>query len=1073
MTGPGFLGSVEVDVELNVRDVGPRLRRALRRPAERVGEEVERQWARSGGDAGRSYADAFRKAVGRGDFASGLSRSARRSFDGFTTEAERAADRAKRALAEATRSEQLLRIDADIRQAQAKIRELESKRGDTTINVDADIARAQARIRSLAARRDVLSINVDTDGLDAARKQMAALAARSAEVAEQSQRARHAIGSLVVTGAKITAVGAAAGGAAAVMGSLAVNTLAVGAALGQAAGSVTLLPAALGSMTASVGALVVGFQGMGEALGAVMDEDPDKLADAMKELTPAARSAVRAFQSLRPQLEEIREATQESLFAGLDDEIRRLDSTLLPTLERGLSRVAEGLNRQLDALFDALSDRGNLAQFDAVFENTAIAAEALAPAVKDVTRALGTLSGVGSGFMPRLAEATADAASKFANFIEHAERTGELAGFMERSIDAMSQLGRIVRNVGSGIGSVFSAASEASGGLLGNLEALTAKFAEWAGSDTGQDTMLSLFESLKTVADAVMPVIKNLVELIANDLAPLLGEVAETVGPGAVEFVKGLGEAIGNATPGIVEFAESFGDLLTRAAPLLDDIGAAVGFLAESLGTLVGWVSPVVGAFADLNDSMGGVPLKIAAVVAGVYALNRAFSALSLSSGLRDLSKQTRRELDGVGREVDRAGRDVENKGRTFGQRLGSGLTKGVKALPIVGAVAAVLNEMIELTDAKTGEVVGLIDAIGLGLSRAWDAVASAFGPKKVAGQAESVVDRYGEAFARLPDEVRAGLMELDATFSDAYLFHEEAGRELVRQLAEGYLAGTEQVRFAVGEFWSGMALDAQTGTTNMNTAVTGAMTTMQAVMTGGLSMLQTANTSAWQDIVTMTTSKSLSASEAVRGSIAVARTVMSGGLAAMVSDTSSAWSRMQSSTRSGSSGVRSAAAGVASGLAAQFGGLPGKFFAVGRDMMAGLRSGIVSMAFTVAASVGNVVGGAIAMARRMAATNSPSRVFMQIGRDMGAGLAIGMQQTQRMVANAGGGLAVAAAGGAAGVIDGMPGVHGGTGGVSSRTFSSNRQVTNNFTISTAAQDPRAVAAMVKARIDSAAAGVI
>jgi hypothetical protein len=97
----------------------------------------------------------------------------------------------------------------------------------------------------------------------------------------------------------------------------------------------------------------------------------------------------------------------------------------------------------------------------------------------------------------------------------------------------------------------------------------------------------------------------------------------------------------------------------------------------------------------------------------------------------------------------------------------------------------------------------------------------------------------------------------------------------------------------------------------------------------------------------------------------------------------------------------------------------------------------------------------------------------MQIGRDMGAGLAIGMQQTQRMVAGAGGGLALAATGGAAGVLDGIPGVHGGTGSVSNRSFSSSRHVTNNFTISTAAQDPRAVAAMVKARIDSAAAGVI
>ncbi|AFM10396.1 hypothetical protein PIS_007 [Saccharomonospora phage PIS 136] len=906
---------------------------------------------------------------------------------------------------------------------------------------------------------------------------MAALAARSAEVAEQSQRARHAIGSLVVTGAKITAVGAAAGGAAAVMGSLAVNTLAVGAALGQAAGSVTLLPAALGSMTASVGALVVGFQGMGEALGAVMDEDPEKLAEALEDLTPAARSAVRAFQSLRPQLEEIRKATQESLFKGLDDEIRRLNSTLLPTLEKGLSKVAEGLNKQLDALFDALSDRGNLTQFDAVFENTAIAAEMLAPAVRDATRALATLAGVGSGFMPRLAEATAEAAENFANFVQRANETGELAGFMKRSIDAMSQLGRVVRNVGSGIGSVFSAASEASGGLLDNLEALTAKFAEWAGSDTGQDTMLSLFESLKTVADAVMPVIRNLVELIGNDLAPVIADLAEALGPSVAETIEKLGEGLSNAGPGLVTFAEAMSDLLDAVGPLLPELGSLVRAIGNSLGNAIkvasAIIGPLVDAFLAFNDSLDGLPGQVLAFAAALVVLRKAMAG----GWMAKFGKESKTAVAGLSTEIEKEGGKAAKTARTAGEKIGAGFRKGVNGLKRVGGLgiaAMIADEFIQLEDSVTGETAGIVEAMAISLGRAWDYVTGQGAPKvEIAGQAQSIVEAYGEEMAKLPPLVRERLMQVGFAFEEATGATSEQARAFANSLAAEYLTGLQNANLAFTDFWSKVALDAQTGTTNVNTAVAGAMTTMQAVMTGGLSMLQTANTSAWQDIVTMTTSKSLSASEAVRGSIAVARTVMSGGLAAMVSDTSSAWSRMQSSTRSGSSGVRSAAAGVASGLASQFGGLPGQFFAIGQNMMSSLRGGILSMAMTVASSVGNVVGGAIAMARRMAAINSPSRVFMQIGRDMGAGLAIGMQQTQRMVAGAGGGLAVAAAGGAAGVIDGMPGVHGGTGGVSSRTFSSNRQVTNNFTISTATQDPRAVAAIVKARIDSAAAGVI
>jgi hypothetical protein len=1080
VTGPGYLGAVEVDVELNVRDVGPRLRRALRRPAERVGEEVERQWVRSGGDAGRSYADAFRKAVGRGDFASGLSRSARRSFDGFTTEAERAADRAKRALAEATRSEQLLRIDADIRQAQAKIRELESKRGDTTINVDADIALAQARIRSLAARRDVLSINVDTDGLDAARKQMAALAARSAEVAEQSQRARHAIGSLVVTGAKITAVGAAAGGAAAVMGSLAVNALAVGAALGQAAGSVSLLPAALGSMTASVGALVVGFQGMGEALGAVMDEDPDKLADAMKELTPAARSAVRAFQSLRPQLAEIREATQEALFKGLDDDITRLNSTLLPKLESGLSRVAEGLNKQFEALFSALSDSRNLNQFDRVFENTAKSAEILAPAVEDLVRAFSILAGVGSNSLPRLANAMARTSERFADFMEHAEQTGELADFIDRSIDSMAQLGRIVGNVGVGVGGVFSAASEASGGLLDNLEELTARFREWSQSAEGQATMVSLFESIKDTSDAVMPVLRELADVVANTLAPLLADLAEALGPSLATVIDKLGQALDAAAPGLNEFAEAFGDLLDAVAPLLPALGEIVsavgGAFATAMRTAAAVIKPLVDAFKTVNDALGGIPGRVLAFASAVLVLRRAVKGDWLGKFGRD-AKDAKGAVGGLSKGVEKEGDKAAKTARTAGQKIGRALRSGVgfaKKIPGLGLAVAIGDELVQVRDTVTGETEGIFTAAAISIGRAWDFLTGKGAPVvKVKGQAQTIADAYGEAMARIPQEARNRLIETSFVMKEQLGMTSEQAREFANRMAQSYLEGLQNMNLVSTNFWSNLALDIQTGTTNMNTAVTSAMTSMQAVMSGGLSLLQVENRSVWQDIYTVTHSNAVSASEAVNGAMAVAKTAMTGGLAAMVSASASSWDSMRNSTVSGGNQVRSTVRSVANGLAGAFGGLPGKFYGIGQGMMAGLRDGIMSMALSVALTAGNVVAGAVNMAKRIAQINSPSRVFMEIGRGMGEGLAIGMQQMSRTVAGAGGGLAAAAVGGAGSVLDGMPGLYGGTGGTSTRAYNNTSNVTNHFTITTAAQDPRAVAALVKARIDSSVAGVM
>ena len=1203
MTGPGHLGSVEVDVELNIADIGPRLRRALRRPAERIGEEMERAWGRSGTRSGAAYGDAMRAAM-------------RRASRGMAAESTRVgadvADRLRDALAAATREEQLLQIDADITKAHRKLAELRDQ--DLTVEVDAEIQRALARIRALTARRDLLQLQLDIDGAGVARRQLD-------DVSDSGRQLASVLGNVVATGSKIGVIGAAAVGAVGGLSSLTLGAVGLTSALAQASGTVATLPALFSGAAASITALVVGFQGMGEALGAVMDEDPDKLADALEELTPAAQAAVRAFQRLRPALEDIREATQESLFAGLDDEIRRLDSTLLPQLERGLSRVAEGLNTQFEALLASLADTGNLSQWDRVFDNTAVAAEKLAPAIEDTVAALSTLAGVGSGTMPRLADATARAADQFNRFIQNAEQTGELAGYINRSIDGLTQLGRIVGNVGAGIGNVFNAAEASTGGFAQSLEDLTAQFRAWSGSLEGQETLSAFFESLHATAEAATPVVREFVDSVARDLAPVVAQLAQTLGPAVADAIARLGDGVDAAGPGLVQLAEGLADLLDAAAPLLPIIGEIAALLAGTLGqaitVIAGVIRPVAEGFRALNDAMGGVPAQLAAAAAGFVALRAAIQKLNLRNAAKDATRGLGDELSS---SIERETRKAEKTARDSGSRIGAGLKRGLGGALGVGALAGVVGsamgeagKAIEDSGDQLGESIGTALKLGVAVAGPWGAgvaianeiIAGLTGVDligTVGGWIGDAVTALGDAWDQITgktSEVNARLREMGAAISQIQVPAAETRErliELVQAAREGDMTaittlrselaklpglsnetraalvqalnaakggdftGLDQLQGALqnlrvevegfgsvlesifgeggppaitsmrelfglvdeisegaraakppldelkgsveglgeaagqagqsgqflNEYLEGMmpsSYNAQLGVDGLSNALlrfqessTNAASSAgmmshaisESVGSAALSFMTHMNGMAalavtvWESILGITQS-----------SLANQRSAVHSGMQEMTAATRGGFNQMVSAASAGSNRVVATTSDLRSRIVSSMQGLSGAMRSVGADAMDGLAMGIISRAGRAAAAAASAAARAISAVRAAFDSHSPSRVMMRIGEDAAEGMRLGLLHGASRVAAAGETLAWSAVGGAGGAMSGMPGLYAPGMSGSSRTYHRTNHVTNHVTVTTAATDPRAVAALVKTRLDSAVAGVM
>lgn len=116
--------------------------------------------------------------------------------------------------------------------------------------------------------------------------------------------------------------------------------------------------------------------------------------------------------------------------------------------------------------------------------------------------------------------------------------------------------------------------------------------------------------------------------------------------------------------------------------------------------------------------------------------------------------------------------------------------------------------------------------------------------------------------------------------------------------------------------------------------------------------------------------------------------------------------SQLASGIRSGAGQAASAVRSCVSSAVSAARGAAGQFVSAGRSMIQGLISGIKSAAASVASAARSVVQGAINAAKSALKINSPSKVFIEIGKFTGEGFVVGMDRTAGAVANSAASLA-------------------------------------------------------------------
>lgn len=371
------------------------------------------------------------------------------------------------------------------------------------------------------------------------------------------------------------------------------------------------VPAFAVAGAAAAGALTIAFTGLGDAIGG--DEE------ALERLAGPARDFVGVIEDLKPAWEDLTKGVQGAFFDDLSDTFREVAGKVLPRLKDGLETVASGLGDVAKAGLRAADSPRFLAGMDAVLEHTGAGFRALSTGVDGWVSGFGTLMSAFAPLIEQVGVALGNLGDRFGAWMDRAQETGQLQQIIQTMLDTLSTLAGIVQNVGSIFGSVFSAANESGGGLLGVIEDLTGRLDEFFKSAEGQEALQSFFSSLAAVADAVAPIVLEIAEAIGEDLAPKFAEIAEEVGPVFADLVSEIGDAIGDID--VKALAEGLADVLEAIIPLVDPLGKFLGSVSEIdgivpivVGALVAWT---VAQWA-LNAAMYANPIVwiIALVIA-------------------------------------------------------------------------------------------------------------------------------------------------------------------------------------------------------------------------------------------------------------------------------------------------------------------------------------------------------------------------------------------------------------------------------------------------------------------------
>lgn len=503
------------------------------------------------------------------------------------------------------------------------------------------------------------------------------------------------------------------------MTALAGGVTALGAAVVPATAAVAAMPAAMLAAKVASATLKVGLIGVGDAMGAVAEGDAKKLDEALKKLSPNARSFVKEAGGLQKSFKPVQQAVQNRLFEGLSGQMGKIGGNLLPTVRKGMVGVAGGLNAMAKEGLKVANSKTFKGQLGKVFKGTTGIVKTLSGAVRPLVMSVLRLGVASLPLAKRMAGWAVNGVKAASAFLKSKKGADFLKGAVKGAGDTLASLGRIAKNIGAIVFGTLKNAGGAGDGLLTTLEQLTGKAAAWVKSAEGQKKIADTFALLRDVLKqlgAILPLVVGPLGAVAQVLGMIPAPASETVAK-----VMAIGLVV-----------SLLGGKLLTVGKLLFGFGKGVFSVAKGAVGFVGGIvkgTSALGANASAAARAGGALRSF-----GAYMVNGVVYSSKLAADLGMMA------INGAKAGLSMAGAAAKTAALTIAQKASAVASKAMAAatwlvnaamranpIGIVITIIMALIGAIVLAYNKSETFRGIVDAVWSGIktaiSSAWTGV--------------------------------------------------------------------------------------------------------------------------------------------------------------------------------------------------------------------------------------------------------------------------------------------------------------------------------------------------------------
>jgi phage-related protein len=403
----------------------------------------------------------------------------------------------------------------------------------------------------------------------------------------------------------------------------------LGAALADLAGFAAILPGALGVAASAIIVTTIAFQGFGDALSAIVDGDPEKIAEALEKLAPSARKVAEEFERVLPTFRKIGDSIQERFFEPLVGILDRLGSKTVPRLRNELDVLATSLGRAVGHFGDLANEAETVGILERLLGSTARITDQLGVAFANLGAALLNALDASLPTLEELSGRLAGAIDSFASFINGSIEDGSFQQFLDDAVATLDELLALGGAIGDLFAVLFSGTDDAGRGFLGTLTDLTQRLTEFFKSAEGQDAIQDFTELIEFggfVLGQFVTGIRNLLGVFS-----LIDDAVQATG----DFFVDLWQKIVTAWDAIVSGTESAGssigdffvDLWGKITAIWDGIVEGVSsaidsvltFFEELPGKIWSFIESIPGLVSDAFNAM--VDQAISIFAAGLAAI--------------------------------------------------------------------------------------------------------------------------------------------------------------------------------------------------------------------------------------------------------------------------------------------------------------------------------------------------------------------------------------------------------------------------------------------------------------------